>query len=877
MVRSPHRSRKRRLRRRLNYQLLEMRLPLAVGTLPAGVDDPVNAQPSFTAVDPTAVLEDSGLQNVMGFATFDPGAAGETDQSVLAYFVSNLSNPALFATAPSVSTSGDLTFEAAAEAFGTSTFELAVQDDGGTVGGGNDLSEVQTFTITITSVNDAPSFAIGEEVQVNEDSGARTVALFASNFDPGPGEDGTSPASQVIHDEGVGGTSDPLSADNLNPTDVGPLAHGSNIVRGQIEAALSVGNVDVFTFTIESGFQLGGLFVLEYEYVSPNSNPNERNAFLGIDDTDSFPYNAHELDFNSNPFLDETQFIGGTVFGLDDLPDGGAGGGDILPRAGVITGSKFTPPLPAGTYTIYIQQTGPANTYALDFRVTEVSQQSILAYTITNLSDPSLFSAPPQIDSNGDLTFTPKDDASGSVTFDVTAQDDGGADNGGVDRSAAGSGTITVTSVNDAPTFTLGDEITLISTSSAQSRAGFASDFVAGPDDESDQNVVGYHVSNLSDPSLFAASPSVDINGVLTFTPSPGATGSATFEVAVEDDGGVENGGQDTSATIMATITITAPPTIEISPSGPNGAPDPADLPQGPQPTSWMSQRSDLRQITIDLPTPISTPLAGDLVLTNLGVNAAVDDDQIISLSDNQLVLSMDGTQLRINLDATQLSDGVYQLELLAAITGGDKFTVTGNATNKFYVLRGDWDGSGGVNIQDFATFAYWFGNSVPTAPDYVDTNVSGGVNIQDFSSFAANFGKSVTFPGGTPSVSAGGEAELLSAIRTLQHPNDVDGDGQVTSADATSVIGELQQGASGQPVAWSSYDVDRNGVVTPLDALRVINGLAELPTLGEPSSSAAMVDLAIDELLMTEKDSDDRVELDASVTNLNFARLLKI
>jgi hypothetical protein len=218
----------------------------------------------------------------------------------------------------------------------------------------------------------------------------------------------------------------------------------------------------------------------------------------------------------------------------------------------------------------------------------------------------------------------------------------------------------------------------------------------------------------------------------------------------------------------------------------------------------------------------------------------------------------------KVSVGWDKTGDGVYQLELLAAITGGDTFTVSGNATNKFYVLRGDWDGSGGVNIQDFATFAYWFGKPVPTAPDYVDTNVSGGVNIQDFSSFAANFGKSVTFPGGTPAAAAGGEAELLSAIRTLQNPNDVDGDGQVTSADATSVIGKLQHGASGQPVAWSSYDVDRIGVVTPLDALRVINGLAELPTLGVPRSSAVMIDQVMDELLMTKKDSDDgdRVEL---------------
>lgn len=435
-----------------------------------------NRQPTFTASDPPAVLEDSGSQS-MPFASFDPGDPSEVGQSVLAYAVTNISNPELFSTLPQIDTDGNLTFAPAADAFGTSSFDVSVQDNGGTQGGGVDTSEVQSFQIAVTEINDAPSFEIAGEVVVDEDSGTQTITGFASDFDPGPNEDGTSAASQVIHDEGADGTTNPLSTDNNNPTDFGRLAHGSNIVRGYVDAARTIGDVDVFTFTIDPGFQLDGIFVQEYAYITPPSNPNEQAAFLAIDDTNSFPYDSNELDVG----VDESVFIGGTVFGLSDLPV--AGGGNILPRAGFIAGSGFSGPLPAGVYTFYIQQTGPANTYALDLRVGAVTSQAVVAYSVSNLSDPSLFASQPQIDADGNLTFTPADDVSGTATFDVFVQDDGGTDNGGVDTSVAVPATITINAVNDAPSFTIGDAVTVSEDSGAQSITGFASDFDPGPNE----------------------------------------------------------------------------------------------------------------------------------------------------------------------------------------------------------------------------------------------------------------------------------------------------------------------------------------------------------------------------------------------------------
>ncbi len=125
-------------------------------TLPATFNViPINDQPNFTATNPTAVNEDAGAQTVTSWATFNPGPTDEATQTAT-YTVSNISNAGLFTTAPSIDASGNLTYTPAANAFGTSSFDVVVQDSGGTANGGVDTSTTQTFTITVNSINDAP-------------------------------------------------------------------------------------------------------------------------------------------------------------------------------------------------------------------------------------------------------------------------------------------------------------------------------------------------------------------------------------------------------------------------------------------------------------------------------------------------------------------------------------------------------------------------------------------------------------------------------------------------------------------------------------------------------------------------------------------------
>jgi cysteine-rich repeat protein len=146
--------------------------------------NPVNDPPSFTAANPPAVNEDAGPQTVPGWATFSPGPANESAQAVLGYTVTGVT-AGFFSAPPAVANNGTLTYTVAPDAFGTASFTVTVRDNGGTANGGNDTSAPQTFTLTVTPVNDPPSFTASNPPAVNEDAGPQTVPNWAT-FSPGP-------------------------------------------------------------------------------------------------------------------------------------------------------------------------------------------------------------------------------------------------------------------------------------------------------------------------------------------------------------------------------------------------------------------------------------------------------------------------------------------------------------------------------------------------------------------------------------------------------------------------------------------------------------------------------------------------------------------
>ncbi|MCP4940894.1 MAG: hypothetical protein GY924_02780, partial [Planctomycetaceae bacterium] len=729
-----------------------------------------------------------------------------------------------------------------------------------------------TGTITVTGVNDAPSFSIGGPVEVLEDSGAQAVPGFASGFVPGQYEDGTWPGSQQLHDEGADGTADPLSTDNLNPTPLGSTQPGSNLVSGYVEDAFSVGDMDVFTFTIEPGFQWSGLYVDAYAY--PNGANDDAGAFLAIDTGSSFPYNAFDF---QDPSIDYNAFIGSTVFGTTDL-----GGLNILPRAGNLVGSGFSGPLGAGVYTIYIQQTGPASSYTLDLEVTSVASQSLSSYEVSSVSLPSLFSAGPAIDANGNLTFTPTADTFGTSTFQVRVLDDGGTANSGVDASGFLTGTITVEEVvvnrdyGDAPAL-----YAVLAADNGASHIVGSLTLGAAVDAESD----GQPTSN-------ADGDGIDDDGVVELASviavSDAAT-SSSFLVTASEAGRVDAWIDFNENGVWTDVGEQIANNVVVS-SGVN----------------TFSYVVPAGTAASDKVVRFRLSSAGGLAPTGDAVDGEVED-MLLGISDGAIPsavtvnMNSAATSIDISTDVLTISDGVFDL-FSAPLASIDTLTVNGRPGNDEVTLAFETGPTNGISLDGDGG-----DNSLVVSAASVDFTTSGSLVAVNFQSINANTATATQIVLDAPAVSAmspstkmlrvtGGEGDAVvledsgswlmasplidsgqfyrvavnqvtseqvqfdnpsSAWSNLIEPTDVDASGVSTVLDALLILteagtNEYSDSATSvlnDPLSVGSwpgryFDVSRDGRITPLDALQVLNFLALIGS-GEGEALVSSGDLS--------------------------------
>src|SRR5262249_11216702 len=111
----------------------------------------VNQAPFFIKGPDQTVNDDAGPQVVPNCATgISAGPPSESAQE-LTFIVNNI-NPALFATPPSISSVGPLTYTPAPNANGAATITIVLKDTGGTANGGVDTSPPQTFIITVNPI-----------------------------------------------------------------------------------------------------------------------------------------------------------------------------------------------------------------------------------------------------------------------------------------------------------------------------------------------------------------------------------------------------------------------------------------------------------------------------------------------------------------------------------------------------------------------------------------------------------------------------------------------------------------------------------------------------------------------------------------------------
>jgi large repetitive protein len=548
----------------------------------------VNDAPNFVKGADQTVLEDAAAQSISGWATgINAGAPDESGQT-LTFNVTGNTNTALFSAQPSIDASGKLNFTPAANAFGTATITLTLSDNGGVANGGVDTSAPQTFTITITAVNDAPSFTKGADQTVNEDAGAQSVAGWATGISTGPANE----SSQTVAFHVTANTNATLfsaapaiGSDGALTYTPAPDANGTATITivAQDNGGTANGGVDtsapqtfVITVTAVNDAPTFGLIashtVLEdagaqsvAALTNPNPGPaNENTQTLALTVT-----NNNNALFSAQPSIDLTTGL------LTYTPAANANGSAIVTVKLMDNGGTANGGVDATTKTLTIAVTAvndaPSFTKGADQTTLEdAGAQSVawatavsagpadesgqaLNFLVTN-NNSSLFSAQPAISASGQLTYTAAPNANGSATVTVKLHDDGGTANSGVDTSPEQTFTITITAVNDAPSFTKGLDQTVLEDAAAQTVAGWATALSAGPADENGQ-ALNFIVTN-SNNALFSVQPSIDATGQLTYTPAPDANGSATVTVKLHDNGGVANGGVDTSAPQTLTITV---------------------------------------------------------------------------------------------------------------------------------------------------------------------------------------------------------------------------------------------------------------------------------------------------------------------------------
>lgn len=556
----------------------------------------VNDVPAFVIGANQTANEDAGAQNVTGFATAISAGPNNENTQTLTFNVTGNSNAALFAAGPALAANGTLTYTPVANANGNATITVTLADNGGTANGGVDTTPPQSFTITVNPVNDAPTIAVLGDQTVGFGAGAQSVPGFASVVSVGPpNEAGQTVAFNITGNSNpalfaAGPSIAPNGTLTYTPA-VGATGSATITIVGQDNGGTTNGGSDTsapqsFTVTVSaaanapptidpipnrtilegdplqtinlSGITAGGDIPSQAIAVTASSSNgslvpvNVNYASPGTTGTLTFtaPVNGNGsstvtvtvrdagLDLTLNTADDglTTTSFNVTVTAVNDQPSFTAGNPPAVNEdaaaqsvVGFITG--FT--------------AGPNNE----------NTQAVSAYLVSNVSNPPLFTVPPAVSNSGVLTYTLAANASGNSTFDVRVRDSGGTANGGIDLSSGQTFTLTVNSVNDAPSFNVGQNQTLPGNPLPQSIPNWATGISAGPTNEGSQNV-RFVVTGNSNPGLFATPPAIASNGTLTYVPASGATGTSTITVVAQDTGGTANGGVDTSPPQSFTVTI---------------------------------------------------------------------------------------------------------------------------------------------------------------------------------------------------------------------------------------------------------------------------------------------------------------------------------
>jgi hypothetical protein len=541
-----------------------------------------NQPPSYTFSTNTLVVgENAGNFSSANFLT--SLASGPTNQAAegWGFFVlgsgTNATNVS-FAVAPTVSSNGTLSFRTTTNTFGTNTLTVVMTNTGSLTNGGINAytnsftlavywinqppfmggytnisiwENAQTNTSTVTvydvdspgtnlslSVSSANTNMVGVSITTSNTPGA-TNASFVLGFSPGTNAIGSSVISLVASD-GTNFTTNTFTATIVARNQPPSYTFSTNtLVVGENAGLVSSTN---FLTNLASGPT--NQAAEGWSFTVTCTTTNSTNVTFAVAPTIS---SNGTLSFQTT-----TNTYGTNTVTVVMTNTGGTANGGINSYSNSFTLAvywiKYPPSLVGLTNTTILENA--TNGLTIPFTIVDLDSN---IFTLTATSSATNVTGVSATSTNkaGTLTLIPVTNAYGTSTITVSV-DDGYTTN----NSNSATFTLTVLMVNQAPSFSLSQtNVAVDNYLKPITMTGFLTNISAGQAQDTNLSV-NFIVTNNS-PALFAAQPAIDTNGTLTFTPQANA-GTITVSVSAHNNGGVANGGSDTSA--IQTFTITIPP-----------------------------------------------------------------------------------------------------------------------------------------------------------------------------------------------------------------------------------------------------------------------------------------------------------------------------
>jgi hypothetical protein len=536
-----------------------------------------NQPPTLNALANLTINESASQQTVY-LSGITSGATNESQTLTVTASSSNtglIPNPTVSYTSPNAA--GSISFTPVAYAYGSAVITVTVND-----GGASNNVISRTFTVTVNSVNQAPTLNTLANTTINENAGQQTVTLSgigagAANESQTLTVTASSSNTGVIPNPTVSYTS-PNATGSISFTPVA-MASGSATITVTVNDGGTSNNVISHTFTVT---------------VNPVNQPPTLNTLADLTINESASQQTVNLSGIGSGAANESQTLTVTASssntGLIPNPTvtytGPSATGSIrfTPVALAFGAATITVTVNDGggsnnvvaqTFTVIVNPVNQTPTLTVPANITineNASQQTVSLSGITSgaanesqtltvtasssntgvIPNPAVTYTSPN--STGSLSFTPAANAFGSTTITVTVND-GGTSNNVVSHTF----TVIVNPVNQLPTLNALADVNINENVGQQTvnLSGISS----GAANESQTLTVTATSSNtglVPNPTVTYTSPNA--TGSLKFTPVTNTFGAATITVTV-NDGGLSNNIVSRAFTVLVGQ-VNTPPTI---------------------------------------------------------------------------------------------------------------------------------------------------------------------------------------------------------------------------------------------------------------------------------------------------------------------------